>query len=136
MKKILIDTLKKVGKPTELYQSPDGTGVLLLPYGGRVLGLFAPNSEQNFYWTHTALENPTAAKEFYDGEQWHNSGGDRTWLAPEADVFFPNFPKLDKYFQPRQLDPGNYQVVKKEGHLQLVNQLIFFAILSFALVCE
>ena len=123
MKEKLIDTLNKVGKPAKLYQSPDGTDVLLLPYGGRVLGLFAADSEENFYWTHNALENTTTAKEFYTGEQWHNSGGDRTWLAPEADVFFPNFPKLDKYFQQRQLDPGNYQVVKNEGKLQLVNQL-------------
>jgi len=122
-KKILIENLKKAGKPTETYQSPDGTSIVILPYGGRMLGLYAPGSEQNFYWTHTALENVESAREFYAGQQWHNSGGDRTWLSPEADVFFPKFPKLDPYFQPRQLDPGNYQVVKKDGTIQLTNKL-------------
>jgi hypothetical protein len=97
--------------------------VLVLPHGGRVLGLFAPGSEQNFYWTHTALKSTDSAREFYTGEQWHNSGGDRTWLAPEADLFFPNFPKLDKYFQQRALDPGNYEVVEKGGVFSLVNRL-------------
>lgn len=95
MKK-LTQVLNRVGKPTKLFKSSDGTRVLVLPYGGRVLGLFAPGSEENFYWTHTALNSPESAREFYGGDQWHNSGGDRTWLAPEADLFFPNFPKLDK----------------------------------------
>src|SRR5580704_11940180 len=95
----LIDTLDAVGKPTESWQSPDGTKVLVLPYGGRVLGLFAPNDEENFFWTHTALNEKKTAQEFYAGSQWHNSGGERTWLAPEADFFFPEFPSLKTYFQ-------------------------------------
>jgi len=122
MKKI-IDVLESVGKTTQCFQSPDGTNVLVMPYGGRVLGLYAPGSNENFYWTNPALENADTAQEFYDGDQWHNSGGDRTWLAPEADIFFPDFPKLDKYFQPRQLDPGNYQVVKSNGGFKLINKL-------------
>lgn len=119
----LVDVLNSSGKSTECFQSSDGTRVLILPYGGRVLGLYTPDSEENFYWTHTALENSKTAKDFYASDQWHNSGGDRTWLAPEADVFFPNFPKLDTYFQPRQLDPGNYQVVRSGNTFKLVNKL-------------
>jgi len=122
MKKI-VDVLKKADKETECFQSPDGTNVLMLPYGGRVLGLYAKDSDENFYWTHPALESVDTAKEFYAGDQWHNSGGDRTWLAPEADIFFPEFPKLEKYFQPRQLDPGNYQVVRSDKGFKLVNRL-------------
>jgi len=122
MKK-LIQNLKQVGKPTKLFQSPDGTRVLVLPHGGRVLGLFAPGSEENFYWTHTALDAVKTARAFYAGDQWQNSGGDRTWLAPEADLFFPNFPKLDKYFQQRSLDPGKYEVKSAGGQFRLVNRL-------------
>lgn len=122
MKK-LIQNLQQVGKPTKLFQSPDGTRVLVLPHGGRVLGLFAPGSEENFYWTHTALDTVKTAREFYAGDQWQNSGGDRTWLAPEADLFFPNFPKLDKYFQQRSLDPGNYEVKSDGTQFRLVNRL-------------
>jgi hypothetical protein len=121
--KALVKVLKKVGKPTRVFKSPDGTRVLILPYGGRVLGLFPARSEENFYWTHPALASVQAARAFYAGDQWHNSGGDRTWLAPEADLFFPKFPKLDSYFQQRSLDPGHYRVVEADGRFKLVNQL-------------
>ena len=114
MKQKLIDTLNAVGKPTRLYHTPDGTSVLVLPYGGRVLGLFAPKSEENFYWTNPALKSAESAAVFYATSEWHNSGGDRTWLAPEVDFFFPNYPKTDVYWQPREFDPGNYQIVAGE----------------------
>lgn len=119
----LINVLRKVGKPTKVYTTPDGTRVLVLPYGGRVLGLFPAKSEENFYWTYTALKSVKTAREFYAGDQWHNSGGDRTWLAPEVDLFFPNFPKLDPYFQQRSLDPGRYEVVETKDGFQLVSRL-------------
>ena len=85
----LVATLASADKPTETWTSPDGSTALVLPYGGRVLGLFAPESEQNFFWTHPALDAAETARDFYKSAQWHNSGGDRTWLAPEVDFFFP-----------------------------------------------
>ena len=122
----LIDTLQQAGKSTEQFHSPDGSTVLLLPYGGRVLGLFAPAVAENFYWTHPALSAVESTRSFYQGNSWHNSGGDRTWLAPEVDIFFPRFPDLDMstYWQPRQLDPGDYQVVRENGMVRLVNRLV------------
>jgi hypothetical protein len=96
---------------------------MILPYGGRLLGLFSAQSEENFYWTNTALESVESARAFYAGPQWQNSGGDRTWLAPEADIFFPEFPSLTKYVQPRQLDPGHFEVIKADGTVRLVNRL-------------
>jgi hypothetical protein len=119
----LVDILNRVGKPAELYKSPDGSTVLVLPYGGRILGLFAPRSEENFFWTHPALASVEPARAFYASGVWHNSGGDRTWLAPEADLFFPDFPDLKTYWQPRELDPGSYHVVRAGDRLALVNQL-------------
>lgn len=119
----LIETLNAVGKPTELYQSPDGTRVLILPHGGRILGLFTSSNSQNFYWTHPALSSFETARSFYESDEWHNSGGDRTWLSPEVDVFFPNFPKLEQYWQPRQLDPGNYALSAGGNFPQLVNSV-------------
>ena len=41
---------------------------------------------------------PATAAEFYAGDQWQNSGGDRTWLAPEVDFFFPNYPSFPIHF--------------------------------------
>ncbi len=119
----LVDVLGSVGKSTELLRNPDGSTVLVLPYGGRVLGLFAPGGDENFYWTHPALQSAESARQFYESDEWQNSGGDRTWLAPEVDIFFPNFPNKDTYWQPRQLDPGDYRVSRTEGDLQLVNRL-------------
>jgi hypothetical protein len=119
----LTRTLNAVGKTTALYETPDGSKVLILPHGGRILGLFAPQHEENFLWTHSALASVESARAFYASDEWHNSGGDRTWLAPEADIFFPNFPKLDRYFQPRQLDPGNYELEQTPEGPKLVNEL-------------
>ena len=121
--KNLVSVLRRVGKPTQVHRTADGTRVLVLPYGGRVLGLFAAGSDENFYWTHTALNSVATARAFYAGNQWHNSGGDRTWLAPEADLFFPNFPSLDTYVQQRALDPGRYRVVDTREGFELVSRL-------------
>jgi hypothetical protein len=121
----LIATLKAVGKSTELYQTEDGTQVLILPYGGRILGVFAPGSEENFLWTNSVLSSVASARAYYASDDWHNSGGDRTWLAPELDFFFPKFPNIDiaGYWQPRSLDPGNYELTKTVQGVKLINCL-------------
>ena len=119
----LIKILSLVDQPTELCRYPDGTRVLILPYGGRVLGLYTSESDKNFYWTHPSLTSVESARAFYRSQEWHNSGGDRTWLSPEVDFFFPDFPKLDKYWQPRELDPGDYKMVRTADGFLLVNRL-------------
>ena len=121
----LIATLKAVGKSTEIHQTEDGTRVLILPYGGRILGVFAPGSEENFLWTNSALDKGETAREYYASDDWQNSGGDRTWLAPEVDFFFPKYPNVDiaGYWQPRSLDPGNYALAKTEHGVKLTNRL-------------
>jgi hypothetical protein len=121
--KHLTSVLKKAGQPTKILKTADGTRVLVLPHGGRVLGLFAPQSEDNFYWTHPALNSAADARAFYASDAWHNSGGDRTWLAPEVDVFLPDFPKIDRYEQPRALDPGSYRVIENESGFKLESRL-------------
>ncbi|MCU1305082.1 MAG: hypothetical protein JWQ87_5366 [Candidatus Sulfotelmatobacter sp.] len=121
----LVATLNAVGKTTELYQTDDGTRLLILPYGGRILGVYAPGSEENFLWTNSALESVESARAYYASDDWQNSGGDRTWLAPEVDFFFPKFPDIDiaGYWQPRSLDPGNYEVTKTVHGVKLINRL-------------
>ncbi len=123
MNQHLIDTLNEVGKPTHVFHCEDGTQLLILPYGGRILGLFAGESSENFYWNHTALNSSATAAEFYASDQWQNSGGDRTWLAPEVDFFFPKFPQTDVYWQPRQLDPGDWKRDVLSDTVRLVNRL-------------
>ncbi len=121
----LVATLKAVGKSPEIYQTNDGTRLLLLPYGGRILGVFAPASDENFLWTNSALNSVESARAYYASDDWQNSGGDRTWLAPEVDFFFPKFPNIDiaGYWQPRGLDPGNYELIKTAHGVKLTNRL-------------
>jgi len=121
----LTASLEGAGKPTRAILAADGGRILLLPHGGRVIGLFAAGDDENFYWTHPALESAAAARNFYAGGEWENSGGDRTWIAPELDIFFPRYPDLDPsgYFQPRQLDPGCYRVEECDGAPELVSRL-------------
>ncbi len=115
--------LKAVGKPPLEVVTPDGTTIMLLPYGGRVLGVFALGSEENFYWVNPKLAAEETARAFFEGDEWKNSGGDRTWLAPEVDIFLPEFPDTKTYFQPRELDPGNYEVKESPDGSSLVNTL-------------
>ncbi len=122
MSQSLVDTLRAAGKATETWTSPDGSAVLVLPYGGRILGLFAPGCEKNFFWTHSALNSIDSACAFYQSTAWHNSGGDRTWLAPEVDFFLPHFPKLDIYMQPREFDPGRYELIRENSCIALKNR--------------
>ena len=123
MKDQLIGIMSEIGKPLEAMKHPDGSTVLVSPYGGRVLGLFAPDDDQNFLWTHEALNDRASAKAFIEGEDWQNLGGDRTWLAPEVDFFLPEYPSTATYFQQRGLDPGQYQVTKDGRTIRLSNQL-------------
>ncbi|MHB8216283.1 MAG: DUF6786 family protein [Candidatus Sulfotelmatobacter sp.] len=121
----LVATLSAVGKSTELYQTDDGTRLLILPYGGRILGVYAPGSEENFLWTNSALNSVESARAYYASDDWQNSGGDRTWLAPEVDFFFPKYPNIDiaGYWQPRSLDPGSYALTKTVHGVKLTNRL-------------
>ena len=121
----LMATLKAVGKSTELHQTDDGTRILVLPYGGRILGVYAPGSEENFLWTNSVLNSAETARAYYASDDWQNSGGDRTWLAPEVDFFFPKYPDIDiaGYWQPRSLDPGNYELTKTGRGVKLTNRL-------------
>jgi hypothetical protein len=115
----LIRHLKEAGKATEVVRLDNGSEVLLLPHGGRVLGLFAADDADNFYWTNPLLQDPAAARAHFESDAWQNSGGDRTWLAPEIDFFFPQYPDLTVYHQPRQFDARAYTVEKISGRFGL-----------------
>lgn len=110
--------LADAGKPTETFAMPDGTRLLLLPYGARTLGLYAPASDESFYWFNPRLQQVDTASEMFAGTGWHNTGGDRTWLSPELDIFFPDA-KADRYVQPRELDMSDYTVEQVNGGIRM-----------------
>jgi len=95
--------------------------LLILPYGARVLGLFSISSE-NFYWVNPMLVNAMDAKTFFTSAGWKNSGGDRTWIAPEINLFVKdsNDP-WNSYDVPASIDPGNYSIHSDNGALMMIN---------------
>jgi hypothetical protein len=107
----LASTLFSAAKPSQQYVTPDGSRLLLLPYGARVLGLFPPGSNESFFWTHPDLDSRESAEAFFRKTEWHNTGGDRTWLAPEVDLSFPDYPDTRIYRVPVDVDPGNYAAI-------------------------
>lgn len=121
MSRKMLEVLREIGKQTEFYASPDGSRALVLPHGGRILGLFAPGSDENFFWTNSALEDASRAKELFASQTWQNSGGDRTFVSPEVDLFYPNFPDVSVYTWPFQVDPGSYEIENEGGTIRLAN---------------
>ena len=119
----LIETLASVGQPAVRLPLPGGGQVLVLPHGGRILGLYTPGSDDNVLWTNPALRSAKEAARLFASDGWRNTGGDRAWLAPENDFFCPNYPKSSTYFQPRQLDPGRYRCKRTDRGVRLTCDL-------------
>jgi hypothetical protein len=122
MRAELTEVFDKIGMHNLKWSSPDGSSVMLLPYGGRILALSSSMSDQNFFWTHPALQSVETARTFYQSSAWHNSGGDRTWLAPEVEFFFPNHPHTNIYLQPPQLESVSYEVAVTSDRVSMVNR--------------
>ena len=94
-------------------QSPIDLGgkLLVLPFGGRVLGLF-PCPEVNALWVNPALGDAGRAREFLADPGWINLGGDRTWISPEVDTHVKDpDAMMDGYEVPKGVDPAAYEVV-------------------------
>ncbi len=83
----LIDNLTRSGSPSEALVVPDGGRLLVLPAYGRVLGLYTGDSDENVLWTNPALATAESATAYFRRGGWRNPGGDRTWLAPEIELF-------------------------------------------------
>ena len=43
-------------------------------------------------------------------------------VGAQVDFFFPDYPKLDRYWQQRELDPGSYQASRSDGTLSWKNR--------------
>ena len=107
MDRHLVETLQQVGKPPQVVREGrrqrSARAATRWPHPGTVQS----RQRGEFLLDPSGIgSRHVRAAAFFAGDQWHNSGGDRTWLAPEVDFFFPNFPRTDVYWQPRQLDPG------------------------------
>lgn len=121
----LQQVLQEIGKAPEEIVLPDSSRALLLPHGGRVLGLYSGDSDENFFWTNPALNSVQTARVYYDRPGWPNSGGDRTWLSPERELFISDSNRAwETYKVPQSVDPGRYVLEKKDGGVCLVSRMV------------
>jgi hypothetical protein len=123
MMQALGQTLVETCQPAVDLAFGDGTHLLVRPASGRVLGLYPPGSEDNFYWINPALASDVLPHEFFDQPGWINPGGDRTWLAPEIELFIEDLDRpWETYAVQRALDPGFWRVASSsETELSLTN---------------
>lgn len=121
----LVGVLRFLGRFTFRIHLGDGAQLLVLPHGGRALGLFTSIDAPNFLWTNPDFTHPVAAGKVYASE-WPNVGGDRTWLSPEAEFFIRDIKNpMQSHRVPIELDPGSY-VVETTGanpHLVMTRHL-------------
>lgn len=122
MRKDLSRVLSSVGKETREIVFADGTHLLILPHGGRVISVCSPATDTNYLWTNPLLDTAQGARALFSSREWQNSGGDRTWIAPEVDIFFPDYPDLSIVRHQTALDPGHYSVMGFGESIELVNR--------------
>ena len=105
----MMDSLTRIGMPPVVLDTPDGARLLVLPVGGRLLGLFPPGSDENFLWTNPSLGDEASARAYFARCGWPNPGGDRTWLAPEIELFIGDVKQaVQTYAVQPALDPGHW----------------------------
>ena len=77
----LFDALKSAGKDTVVLKDK----VMVLPFGGRVIGLY-PEADLNAFWVNKGLLSKDTSAGFFAGEGWLNMDGERSWISPEVEV--------------------------------------------------
>ena len=119
----LHDNLTGAGKRPVPLAFPDGTRLLVLPEHGRLLGLCPAGDDTNLLWTNPALDGAETAKAYFARPGWPNPGGDRTWLAPEIELFIGDLKRVfETYAVQPALDPGRWTLdAATAAEVSLVN---------------
>jgi len=122
MDTVLAHSLQAAGIPGAELVLDDGSELLVIPDGGRVLALFPPGGSQSLFWVNPALSDPSSACAFFAAGGWRSPGGHRLWLAPETHLFYPAFPDLSDYGVPTSIDPGGYVLDRSGGVARLIGR--------------
>ncbi|MFZ4396523.1 MAG: hypothetical protein ACOYOU_12950 [Kiritimatiellia bacterium] len=110
---ILRDILACAGRRPVVASFHDGSRVLVVPGNGRVIGLYPAEGDANFLWTNPALAGAVTAQTYFSRPGWANPGGDRTWLAPEIELFICDLSRVaETYAVQPTLDPGNWTLIE------------------------
>ncbi len=88
--------------------------VLVLPHGGRVMGL-SVDGDMNTHWVNPALGSVASAAELLSDPGWANLGGDRTWISPELETHIADPARFaDTYEVPKAVDPAEYRITEQD----------------------
>jgi hypothetical protein len=118
-KERLADALTQSGHPPIELAGSNGSSVLVLPYGARILGLF-PDGASNLLWTNPQLAHAKTAAAFFNTAGWRNTGGGRTWISPERDIHVVDLEDpWNSYRVTESIDPGSFSVVRTDEKVQL-----------------
>lgn len=113
---ILIEALRGAEHPAVELRGVEGGALLFLPFGARVLSLFAEEEGRNLYWTNPQLALKAQAARVFASPDWVHTGGDRTWISPEVDTCVGDITNpWGSYKVPYNLDPGHYLVERGGG---------------------
>lgn len=108
----LVELIESTGRQAVRLKLSGDAEAVVLPHGGRLLGLYAGDSCSNFLWNNRALQSRALALALFGSGAWPNPGGDRTWLAPELELFIGDPGRVfETYAVPVALDPGHWSVV-------------------------
>ncbi len=122
MKKNLIKNLDSSGYPIIELKGSDRGSIFILPFGARVLGLFTRDDIENFFWVNPAFNKVSSAREFFKTKDWKNTGGDRTWVGPEVDLFIKDLKDPSNTYEvPSAVDPGKYTLKRCGKTLRIFN---------------
>lgn len=107
----LLTVLEEAGlAPVEL-----GGKVLVLPHGGRVMGLY-PQAGANALWINPAFASAASVRKLLADPGWINLGGDRTWISPEVETHVGDPARgMETYEVPKSVDPAAYAVTEQDA---------------------
>jgi hypothetical protein len=109
----LLAALNGAGFPPATLRAPGLGELVVLPHAGRVIGLFAGESDKNLLWINPALGQANTAREALTADHWVHLGGDRTWVGPERELFVGDLDNpWETYIVPAELDPGHYTLAQ------------------------
>ena len=92
-----------------------GSWVLVLPFGGRVLGLY-PGENQNVLWVNPDIDRADNVGGFFADPDWINIGGHRIWISPEAETNVADIDNFwDTYDVPKTMDPAAYSITTRSN---------------------
>lgn len=115
----LIQSLREAEHPAIELRGTEGGALLFLPFGARVLGLFAEEEGPNLFWADPRMARTAEAAQVFSSPEWVNIGGERTWISPEIDVCVEDlFNPWGSYKVPYSMDPGRYVVEKLGGAIK------------------